>query len=96
MAEMSMFVSFVAVGNPVSHNVWISVDVKAGFSTVLAGVQVIEKTLIPPLPLYIACLLWLLCLAASLFLGAFFAYCCVFAAIAFEFVMAFYYTVKLK
>ena len=62
----------------------------------LGGLRMRIFQLSSPLPLYIACLLWLLCLAASLFLGAFFAYCCVFAAIAFEFVMAFYYTVKLK
>ncbi len=49
-----------------------------------------------PLPLYITSVLWLLCLLAGLFLGAFFSYCCLFAAIAYEFIFAFYFTVKLK
>ena len=49
-----------------------------------------------PLPLYITCLLWLLCLAAGAIFGAFFCYLCVFAAIACAFVFAIYYTVKLK
>jgi len=48
------------------------------------------------LPLYITALLWLLCLVAALLLGAFFCYCCIFAAIAYELVCAFYFTIKLK
>lgn len=49
-----------------------------------------------PLPLYITSALWLLCLVCGMFLGSSFSYCCIFAAIAYEFIFAFYFTVKLK
>lgn len=48
------------------------------------------------LPLYVTGLLWLLCQLAGLLLGAFFCYCCIFAAIALELASAFYFTIKLK
>lgn len=48
------------------------------------------------LPLYITALLWLLCQLAGLILGAFFCYCCIFAALALELIAAFYFTIKLK
>lgn len=46
--------------------------------------------------LYVTALLWLLCQLAGFLLGAFFCYCCIFAAIALELVAAFYFTIKLK
>ena len=48
------------------------------------------------LPIYISSLVWLLCQAAGIFLGATFCYVCIFAAIAAAFLFAIYYTVKLK
>ncbi|MBO6054498.1 MAG: hypothetical protein J6P31_03170 [Oscillospiraceae bacterium] len=49
-----------------------------------------------PLILYITSLVWLLCLIAASVFGSFFSYLCVFAAIAWAFVFAIYYTIKLK
>ena len=49
-----------------------------------------------PLILYITSLVWLLCLIAGAVFGSFFCYLCVFAAIAWAFVFAIYYTIKLK
>lgn len=48
-----------------------------------------------PLPLYIACAVWAVCLIASSLLGSAFAYYCIFAVAAFELAAAVYYTVKL-
>lgn len=48
-----------------------------------------------PLLIYITGAVWLVCLAASLFLGSVLSYYCVFAAVAFELAAAVYYTMKL-
>ena len=49
-----------------------------------------------PLPILVACALWLLCLIASVVVGSLLAYYCMFAAIAFELIAAVYYTFQLK
>lgn len=49
-----------------------------------------------PTLLYLAAGLWLACLAAALLLGSLFAYYCMFAAIAVEFIAAVYYTFQLN
>lgn len=49
-----------------------------------------------PLPMYVTCAVWLVCLIASALLGSLFAYYCVYAAVAFELISAVYYTVKLS
>lgn len=49
-----------------------------------------------PALLYLAAGLWLVCLAAALLLGSLFAYYCMFAAIAVEFIAAVYYTFQLN
>ena len=49
-----------------------------------------------PLPVYIAAAFWLICAVAVFFLGSSFAYFCMFAAIAVEFIAAVYYTVQLR
>lgn len=48
-----------------------------------------------PLPVYLSCVVWLLCLVVSAVLGSVFAYYCLFAVAAFELAAAVYYTVKL-
>lgn len=48
-----------------------------------------------PLLIYITGAVWLVCLAASIFLGPVLCYYCVFAAVAFELAAAVYYTMKL-
>ncbi len=48
-----------------------------------------------PIPMYISCVVWLICLVVSAFLGSVFAYYCIFAAAAFELAAAVYYTMKL-
>ncbi|MGO5113739.1 hypothetical protein ACTQ33_01700 [Candidatus Avoscillospira sp. LCP25S3_F1] len=48
-----------------------------------------------PLPVYLSCVVWVLCLAVAAFLGSVFAYYCIFAVAAFELAAAVYYTVKL-
>ncbi len=48
-----------------------------------------------PLPVYLSCVVWLLCLVLSAVLGSVFAYYCLFAVAAFELAAAVYYTVKL-
>lgn len=48
-----------------------------------------------PLLIYITGAVWLVCLAASVFLGTVLSYYCVFAAVAFELAAAVYYTMKL-
>lgn len=48
-----------------------------------------------PLLVYITGAVWLVCLAASLFIGPVLCYYCVFAAVAFELAAAVYYTMKL-
>ena len=49
-----------------------------------------------PLPVYLAAAFWLVCAVAVFFLGSMFAYYCMFAAIAAEFIAAVYYTVQLR
>lgn len=49
-----------------------------------------------PSLLYLVCVLWLACLAAAVILGSLFAYYCMFAAIAVEFIAAVYYTFQLN
>lgn len=49
-----------------------------------------------PMPVYIVAAFWVVCAIAVLFLGALFAYYCMFAAIIIEFIAAVYYTVQLK
>ncbi len=49
-----------------------------------------------PLPIFVTCALWLVCLIASALLGSLFSYYCMFAAIAFELIAAVYYTFQLK
>lgn len=49
-----------------------------------------------PVLLYIANILWLVCTAAIPFLGGLFAYYCMFAALAVEFIAAVYYTFQLN
>lgn len=49
-----------------------------------------------PLPVYISCVVWVLCLAVAAFLGSVFAYYCIFVVAAFELAAAVYYTVKLS
>ena len=49
-----------------------------------------------PVLLYIANILWLICAAAIPFLGGLFAYYCMFAALAVEFIAAVYYTFQLN
>lgn len=49
-----------------------------------------------PLLVYIAAAFWLICALAVFFLGSSFAYFCMFAAIAVEFIAAVYYTVQLR
>lgn len=49
-----------------------------------------------PILIYIANVLWLLCAAAIPLLGGLFAYYCMFAAIAVEFIAAVYYTFQLN
>ena len=49
-----------------------------------------------PLALYITCVVWVLCAALVLLLGATFSYYCLIAAIAYELIAACYYTVKLR
>lgn len=49
-----------------------------------------------PLPIYITCVVWILCLAVAAFLGSVFAYYCIFVVAAFELAAAVYYTVKLS
>ncbi len=49
-----------------------------------------------PVLIYVANVLWLLCAAAIPFLGGLFAYYCMFAAIAVEFIAAVYYTFQLN
>lgn len=49
-----------------------------------------------PILIYLVDVLWLVCIAASLFLGGLFAYYCMFAAIAVEFIAAVYYTFQLN
>lgn len=49
-----------------------------------------------PVLLYLVCALWLACLVAALILGGLFAYYCLFAAIAVEFIAAVYYTFQLN
>ena len=48
-----------------------------------------------PLPVYLSCVVWVLCLAVAAVLGSVFAYYCLFAVAAFELAAAVYYTVKL-
>lgn len=48
-----------------------------------------------PLLIYITGAVWLVCLAASVFLGPVLSYYCIFAAVAFELAAAVYYTMKL-
>lgn len=48
-----------------------------------------------PLLVYITGAVWLVCLAASLFLGTVLSYYCIFAAVAVELAAAVYYTMKL-
>ncbi len=49
-----------------------------------------------PLFLYLTDALWLCCFLVTLFLGSLFAYYCMFAAIALEFIAAVYYTLQLN
>jgi hypothetical protein len=49
-----------------------------------------------PALIYVAVILWVVLIAASLFLGGLFAYYCMFAAIAVEFIAAVYYTFQLN
>ena len=49
-----------------------------------------------PLPVCIVAAFWLICAVAVFFLGSLFAYYCMFAAIAVEFIAAVYYTVQLR
>lgn len=49
-----------------------------------------------PVLIYIANVLWLVCMIAIPFLGGLFAYYCMFAAIAVEFIAAVYYTFQLN
>ena len=49
-----------------------------------------------PLLIYVADVLWLVCLVAAVFLGGLFSYYCMFAAIAVEFIAAVYYTFQLN
>ena len=48
-----------------------------------------------PLPVYLSCVVWVLCLAVAAVLGSVFAYYCLFAVAAFELAAAVYYTMKL-
>lgn len=49
-----------------------------------------------PIFIYLADILWLCCLLVTLLLGSLFAYYCMFAAIAVEFIAAVYYTFQLN
>ena len=49
-----------------------------------------------PTLIYVVDALWLVCIVAAVLLGSLFAYYCMFAAIAVEFIAAVYYTFQLN